>query len=441
MKRTVGPLFILLFILLIFGGVIYGQQKKEVENPKTGYFRGEIRVMQRGGWVPAGNILNGAPVNGAVARLITGADTLYTVVTDGAFLFDGIPQGKANVTITHVSYETLSEDVEILLKTQKIFDLNDRVFSLEEVAVYGEMPLVTMVGDTIRFNAAAVKLLEDDVALSVLLQVPGVEVSESGITILGKNVSRTYVNKREIFGRDHMTALLHLPASEVISIDTYEEYANRDSLSRKENDSKVRVLNIRTKNPIFAAATGHALASLGRDFERSEHDRYGIGATGNFFSEYLLFAVNAFHNNIGRQSNRMSEILSSLNRRGYMENTYVDASADKSWFETYSDNIRLRAGYTYNQTYSTAENSSWDLYLPSQEYDSRSDKTNAEIDNKQGRHDWQFDLDISKSKYRIELRNLFSRQKEDVISYRQSVNSLNGSDLYHQSGEVGDKKG
>jgi hypothetical protein len=215
--------------------------------------------------------------------------------------------------------------------------------------------------------------MEGDVALEILKQVPGVEITESGITVLGKEVKKTYVNQRMIFGRNEMAALVNLPASEVVSINTYEEYENVDSLSRHAGEEKVRVLDIKTKHPVFSATTGHALASAGRDFDPAGRTRYGIGATGNFFSEAFLFSVNAFANNINRKSNRASDLISVQNRpTEYEKKDYVGVGAERLWGDASGfDFIRLTGDYAYERTYSLSENILHNVYLPSASYMSR----------------------------------------------------------------------
>ncbi|MCK9305606.1 MAG: hypothetical protein M0P27_09460, partial [Bacteroidales bacterium] len=277
LKRAV----ILSLLLLSFTGeVLIGQ------NADKGFLMG--RVFTQG-------IGERSSPDGAAIMLITRQDTLYTVVVNGTFLFENLPLGPARLSLSHLTYEIAGKkELEIEIKPRTLVEIStvEKVMPLDMITVEGQVPLISMSGDTLRFNAAAVKLLEGDLALEILRQVPGVEISDSGIKVLGQNVRRTYINSRMIFGTNTMTALSYIPADEVVSINTYEEYENKDSLSRREGDQRVRVLDIRTKSPMITAVTGHALISYGRDLEPQERNRYGAGITSNFFSEPLLLSCN-----------------------------------------------------------------------------------------------------------------------------------------------------
>jgi hypothetical protein len=354
---------ILLLLTLSISHGLYGQKKD------TGWIRGHFSVH----FAPD----VGPPINsaeGAVVTLMTAIDTFYTIATDGGFLFENVPLGEAKIVVTHLSYETVTQEVEVRQRTSVSIAMKAKTVTLPEMTVKGEVPLIAMHGDTMKFNAAAVALMDGDVALEILKQVPGVEITELGITVLGKNVRRTYVNRRMIFGRNEMAALVNLPASEVVSINTYEEYENPDSSRHRVGEEKMRVLDIKTKHPIFSATSGHALASVGHDFDPAGRTRYGIGATGNFFSEAFLFSANAFTNNVNRRSNRASDIISVRGRpRGYEKKDYAGVSAEKVWGDASGTNafIRVVGDYSYDRTYALTENRLRDVYLPSASYTSR----------------------------------------------------------------------
>jgi len=356
------PAVIVLLLLVVLCKPLHGQQK-------TGYLEGTLNTRVAG----THGLQSGRGTDGAVIQLAIARDTLYTMAYNGKFYFDKIPTGKGNLTVTHLNYDTATKEVEVSARTLVDITLTEKEHTLNEAQVTARVPLITMVGDTLRINAAAVKLMEGDLALEILKQVPGVEISESGIKVLGRDVARTYVNKRMIFGSNKMTALINLPASEVISIDSYEEYAIADSTLRRAEDKKQQVLNIRTKTPIVSAVSCHALASFGHDMDWDGRERYGIGATGNFFSESLLMSVNAYSNDINRRSNRMTDLVSTnVTGSGYIRQDYVHLDAEKNWgTNRSSDIVCLSAGYTYNHNNTQSGSTRQYLYLPTSEYSIR----------------------------------------------------------------------
>ena len=348
------------------------------------------------------------------------------------FYFDKIPTGKAVLTVTHLNFITSTQDVEVTAKTRVNVNFIEKDRTLIEVRVTASVPLITMKGDTLRFNAAAVKLMEGDLALEILKQIPGVEISSSGISVLGQNIAKTYVNKRMIFGRDQMAALTNMPASEVLSIDTYEEYAIADSTLRSAGDRKQRVLNIRTKNPIISAISGHALASYGHDIDPDGRNRYGIGATGNFFSENLLLSVNALSNNINRSTNRMADIVFTNSAgSGYLQRDHVNLSMEKNRGSNYMlDWIGVTTDYIYNRSYSQTGNIRQYLYLPSPEYQTREYADTAKNESTHAMHQATLGFRLAKQAWGgIDYKVLYQNSDNNSFSNRSARSALDENDL------------
>lgn len=291
--------------------------------------------------------------DGAVIKLTTERDTLFAVVVGGEFLFNKVSAGKATISVSHLNFEHLVREVMIKKDSVTIvsLDLKEKTRTIEEVTVTGKAPLITVIGDTIKFNAAAVKLLEGDEVLEILKNIPGVEISATGISILGQNIARTYVDKRMVFGTGTMSALTNMPASDVISINTYEEPENLNKKTKRSGDNKVRVLDIKTKSKLISATNAHFLTSYGHDFEKIGRIRYGVGATANFFSEKLLLSTNAFTNNINRNSNRVSDVISvGPQPVGYNKKSYLNMNVVKNWgTDLFKNNVCIESGYEYTQ--------------------------------------------------------------------------------------------
>ncbi len=422
MKKRAATL--LLLLLSLTGEVLFGQEKAG-----KGALRGSVFVQTA--------MAEPISSDGAVAMLLTRRDTFYTVVLDGTFLFDSIPLGPARLRLSHVSLEMIPEEgIEIQIKprTAATVRMTEKSIDIREVTVNGEIPMITLEGDTLKFNAAAVKLLEGDVAMEILSQMPGVEISDAGIKVLGQDVKRTYVNNRMIFGSNTMTALSYIPAGEVVSINTYEEYANKDSLAGRSDDEKVRVLDIRTKNPMITAMTGHALASYGHDLKQGRK-RWGAGVTSNFFSEPLLLSANIFANNTGRQSNRMSEIASIyVPPAAYTEQTYADVGIQKLWGDMFQDNVFLVAAYTFDRRDTQSERVEQDFYLPSSDYTRRESADTVSGDNLARSHRARLNFSADKKTLgRVRFNNTFVRTDYSGNSYRGTSNLLDDAKTFGMS--------
>lgn len=306
------------------------------------------------------------PPFGAVITLCNQGDTLYTVPAHLQFTFKNCKPGRATIKFSHISYENYESEITIKADSVTIVTIKPVLKPMEEIeaaVVKSDRPPKVMVkGDTIIYNAAAVELMEGDDAIEILRNMPGVEVSESGIKIISEDVARTYVDGKLVFGDNVMSALNNLPADDVISIASYRE---ESPFMTGRRHRKERVIDIKTKSKLVAATSGHALASAGCDTDAPHKFRYGAGITSNFFSEDLAFGLNTTLNNINRRSNRFADIASSSlqsqteNRLGYGE-----LSFSKNWVkERYKDMVMLYSYYKYDNNHSSLQKSNTREYL------------------------------------------------------------------------------
>ncbi len=306
-------------------------------------------------------------------RLIVGKDTLIASTSrDGQFFFKRAPVGKALVRFSHLGYNTETRTVEILPKkdTYLHVEMQERSYKISEAVIKSSIPVVLICGDTLIYNAAAILTMKGDAAIEIVMQLPGVIVDEKGnVTIMGRPVSRTYLNSKIIFGDDPMTALRELLAKEVTRIKVYGEATDEDRRRKIKDGKKQLVLNIETKNNITSSSTGHILASYGTDLSVNEdkklQQRYGIGATINFFSEMFLLSSNAFYNNLNRKSNKLSDIITiPQNNSSYNENGYFEINSEKHWKDRL-DGSTLKVGYVYENNFGRSKNIIWNSYFPS----------------------------------------------------------------------------
>ncbi len=379
--------------------------------------------------------------NGATVTLMTARDTLYAVSAGGTCRFPGVRPGKATVYVSHLNFEPVLREVDISGKNNWVsVSLKMKTYSIDALKVTGKVPLITTVGDTIRFNAAAVKLLEGDVALEILRQVPGVEISDAGITVLGQNVARTYVNKTLVFGTGQMTALTTLPAAEVVSIDTYEEPERPWARGTRRAGENVRVLNIRTKEPIVNAVNSNVLASYGHDFDPRGRDRYGAGGMVSFFSEKLRFDLNGMYNNIGRTSNQITNMAAtgftgstpSAAMRGYAELGYFDAAVERSWGVVLQDPVAtsLKAYYNYRDDKTLSRNIVKREYFPTDRYASREYADSSEVRNKQNNHAAGVSFALRREKMMLTYGSTFAASRSRYAADRLALNSLDGDEVF-----------
>ncbi len=321
-------------------------------------------------------------VEAAEVELIVGTDTLHAVSSMyGDFAVKTKP-GDALLRVTHIAYKPYEQSVTISADPrqsnwQRIW-LEPLSREIDEVTVKGEPPLFKRSGDTLVYNAAAIKSLESDHALQIIEQLPGVLVQNGALTAMGQEVARTYVDGKLIFGENPMTALLNLTASDVQKIRIYDE---DDEYHRKhglKSSRKRRVLDIRTHSKLINALSAVFLASGGADLEKNDKDgrreRYGIGLTSEFFSEKLSLSAGVNANNIGRPSNRPEDLLIVRTpvAGSYAATSSVSASYRQRFGDEQGVSPELSANYTYSTGRTKQESHTSRLYFPTAEYAERS---------------------------------------------------------------------
>ena len=267
--------FISIFLLLYITLPINAQDKT---NELSGFI---IHKQENGS--------NGS-LDGANIFLIYAKDTLKTTSINGVFRFKPIKTGKAKLIITAIGCRKVEKELNIIAgKNSNLYiEILDESIQLEEVTIKGRIPIVTQNGDTLIFNPKAVNVQEGDVAMNIVEQLPGTETDDHSVKIMGKQVTKTYIDGRLIFGSDPMAALKNLSATDVLKIKAYDEYENTKTKKLMYRGDLTRVLNIETKSKLISSWKAHLLASTGSNMD-SKNDRgkfrKGLGLTTNFFSE------------------------------------------------------------------------------------------------------------------------------------------------------------
>lgn len=293
------------------------------------------------------------PVGGCTVSLYMEADTLSTVSKDGDFAFKDLAVGQTVLLgIKATGYVDFLEPV-LIEKGEKmvVVEMTREGEKIEGAVVTSQMPLAVMKGDTLVYNASAVKQMEGDFAVDIFRQLPGVEVSEHSITVGGVQVSRAYINGVLVFGRDPMDAVNNLSADQVLSVKVYDEVADHtESLTGRD---KKRVMDIETKNPILEVTDIQTYLAGGADAKKDAsgriQGRYGAGFLGRFFSENLQLRTDLVGNNIGESTEYLTSfIYRPTSLTNYEEKTGFSLGVEKYWGKNmYTRNgVNIRYGYT-----------------------------------------------------------------------------------------------
>lgn len=200
---------------------------------------------------------------------------------DGRFFLDNIPVGEYRLLITHVGYHNYSKNFS-LTENVKNIDLgnvvmNDRTKVLEEVLVTTEAPPVTLIGDTVQYNAASFKTQPNASVEQLLKKLPGVEVGKDGtVKAQGQTVNKVLVDGKEFFGNDPKMATKNLPADAIDKVQVYDKLSDQAQMTGFDDGNSEKTINLKLKKDKKKGAFGKITAGAGTD-ERFE-GRFNINS-------------------------------------------------------------------------------------------------------------------------------------------------------------------
>ena len=314
--------------------------------------------------------------------------------TTGNFSSRGLPSGSVHLSIVKEGYEEFSEDVVLTPGDNVIIvELKQEIETLNPAVKTEEVPLVSMRGDTVVFNTAAIPLQESDYAIDLLRQFPGVEVKNGQIAVFGKSIARTYVNGALIFGSSPIAAMENIKGSEVLTMDVYDEKGvmeRKDGIEREKD----RVINVKTRNPILSATDVRTIAYAGVDGNaekgESPQARYSLGASGKFFSETFQLTGEVVGSNLGMTSTSSKLPFVMPN---YQESKNASFSMEKRFKDALMGDA-LRLSYTYGDSWSKRESKKETEYFAAGDVPGRNFYTSSWSRSKQSSHNFNADAKI-----------------------------------------------
>ncbi|MCD8072235.1 MAG: carboxypeptidase-like regulatory domain-containing protein, partial [Alistipes sp.] len=283
-----------------------------------------------------------------VTVIIQDADSVVVAAVlstaDGCFTLEKRPEKSSVVIVQHLSYQTAVLSGEQLLNFSTIA-ISEKENTIDDVVVKGERPLVTIVGNSLSYDAAA--LTRDRIvntAYDVVRQLPGITGSDDELQLVGAGKFTIVIN------------------GQITSLSLSELYA----LLRSIPASQVRRVNVSYNAPARYNFNGAVI-----EVELVENTGYE-GTTGELAADYL----NEFYSGgrvcgsmnvekeryslsvIGNTHRRKSRSGDNMYSRHFFEDEYIDvfhntrttAKPTAYSLRTAAD-YRLRAGGNLNLSY------------------------------------------------------------------------------------------
>ena len=274
---------------------------------------------------------NRQPVEVANVLLKQAKDSAYItgMLTDtqGCFSFDQ-PLGEYLLHITLIGSEDLYVPV-VLRGNKNVGELTLKSSSalLDEVTVTAARPVIKRLVDRVVFDAHNTIVSAGGSALDLLREVPGLQVGQNSIGIIGKGGIRVYINDREtkLSGDELIDYLRSYDASQILKVEVITTPP-----SKYDAAGNAGIINIRLKSrpKDYVGGTASASSSAG------EKDNYGYGGVSLNLSKGR---VSSFLNGGTTQGNYETR---EKNYRYFPQNTW-NSRAD---YTNYMNSFYLQGG-------------------------------------------------------------------------------------------------
>lgn len=301
-------------------------------------------------------------VIGAVAELRSRGDSsaapLYTASgSDGRGSFHRIPAGDYRLTISSLGYDSLHRDLRVAA-AEVILDslwLTPRAEAIDDVVIETPALRSSVHGDTLSYHAAAYKVAFGADAGSLLAKMPGLEIADGGIAAQGRNIRRVYVDGREFFGNDVLSAIRNIPADMIESIDIFNTQSDQSEFTGVDTGEGFTALNIVTRPDKRRGAFGRLYGAYGIP------DKYIGGGNVNIFNQDRRITIIGLVNNVSRQNFSFEDILGTTEEangtaanKNFMVKPLDGISTVQALGVNYSDDwgskAKIAASYFFNRT-------------------------------------------------------------------------------------------
>lgn len=239
------------------------------------------------------------PLEGATIRLYKPDSTLvggHSSASNGQFLLPKVKQGIYVLKVSYMGFKTQNFKLDLTnrkgnFKTQDIL-MREEEKLMAEAVVSGQMPEMTVVEDTVMYNADAFSLPEGSMVEDLVKRLPGmVEEEDGSLTWNGKAVSQILVDGKEFFGNNRALVMKNIPADIIDKVKAYDRQSDLARVTGIDDGNEKTVLDLAIKKEKKKGWFGQAEGGYGTS------DRYHGRVNVNRFEGKQKFSVIGNANN------------------------------------------------------------------------------------------------------------------------------------------------
>ena len=253
------------------------------------------------------------PVAAATITVLQRSDSSLVTFTmtngRGEFSLANVPYGDYRLLVTHVNYHNVNKFFTINDAKKSVdlsnIEVSDKNKVLEEVVVMAEAPPVTLIGDTVQYNAGSFKTKPNAVVEDLLKKMPGIQVEKDGtVKAQGQTVNRVLVDGKEFFGNDPKIATKNLPADAVDKVQVYDKQSDMAQLTGFDDGQSEKTIKLKLKKDKKKGVFGKVNAGGGTE------GRYQGRFNVNSFKGARQMSVIGMGNNTNAEGFSFMDILS-----------------------------------------------------------------------------------------------------------------------------------
>ena len=244
------------------------------------------------------------PLEGAQVRLLRPDSTQVSgaiVQKNGQFVLPGIRAGNYILQVTFIGFKEQKFALTLPRRTgnYRVKDIMMREDAkvMAEAVVEGKLPEMTVVDDTVMYNADAFKLQAGALVEELIKKLPGIVVNDDGsYTWNGKQVQQFLVDGKELDGN---VILKNLPAEIVDKVKAYDRQSDFARVTGVDDGQERTVLDLTIKKNRKRGWFGNIDGGYGT------HDRYSGRVMVNRFVGDQKFS--AYGNASNTQGNGLTD--------------------------------------------------------------------------------------------------------------------------------------
>ena len=215
------------------------------------------------------------PLEGAQVRLFRDSTQVAGVLVqkNGMFTLPNVVPGNYTLSVSFIGYKE-QRFALALPKRSGNFRVKDVLMRedakvMAEAVVEGKLPEMTVVDDTVMYNADAFKLQDGALVEELIKKLPGIVVNDDGsYTWNGKQIQQFLVDGKEFYGTDGNVILKNLPAEIVDKVKAYERKSDFARVTGVDDGNERTVLDLSIKKNRKRGWFGNVNGGYGT------HDRY-----------------------------------------------------------------------------------------------------------------------------------------------------------------------